>query len=372
MRFDVDEIKYLCKIATAGSKEARELERIKKVFEDAYREGGKVDAKEEGVEHSLSNKKSIDKNVETSYNDNTKWVTSNGILTSGQMDNFYSRFAAITENLESANGIMTQNGEYMIAVSDIYDNSKEGIQNTIVYAKGTLDDVVITAVLEIDLYNETDLSDARRNVYETERRGIQQKTEGIFRRYDSFDFENARFEQRRFFGGAGYNNQLGTDRGASSGKAERTHSYRTTEQGHKIYYSERDLTDTNQASSTDGVFFDGESTKHSLSDSLSSEDAFPIRSDGYGITAEDVRFDETAEDIAPVKETEAKTEAAEPTVSQVEQVENVEITVNFYQAEQKINTPQRGERRKNLWKRPRMAMDFSHFYENKKYFLKNT
>ena len=37
-----DEIKYLCKIATAGSKEARELEKVKRAFEKAYREGGKT------------------------------------------------------------------------------------------------------------------------------------------------------------------------------------------------------------------------------------------------------------------------------------------------------------------------------------------
>lgn len=37
-----DEIKYLCKLATAGSKEARQLEKVKKIFEDAYREGGKT------------------------------------------------------------------------------------------------------------------------------------------------------------------------------------------------------------------------------------------------------------------------------------------------------------------------------------------
>lgn len=35
-----DEIKYLCKVATAGSKEARELEKVKRAFEKAYREGG--------------------------------------------------------------------------------------------------------------------------------------------------------------------------------------------------------------------------------------------------------------------------------------------------------------------------------------------
>lgn len=37
-----DEIKYLCKVATAGSKEARQLERVRHAFEDAYRESGEA------------------------------------------------------------------------------------------------------------------------------------------------------------------------------------------------------------------------------------------------------------------------------------------------------------------------------------------
>jgi hypothetical protein len=37
-----DEIKYLYKVATAGSKEARELEKVKRAFEKAYKEGGKA------------------------------------------------------------------------------------------------------------------------------------------------------------------------------------------------------------------------------------------------------------------------------------------------------------------------------------------
>lgn len=43
-----DEIKYLWKTATAGSKEARELERVKKLFETAYREGGKTQTQVNG------------------------------------------------------------------------------------------------------------------------------------------------------------------------------------------------------------------------------------------------------------------------------------------------------------------------------------
>lgn len=49
-----DEIKYLAKIATAGSKEARQLEKAKKAFEDAYRGATKNTAKDGGVKRSLS------------------------------------------------------------------------------------------------------------------------------------------------------------------------------------------------------------------------------------------------------------------------------------------------------------------------------
>lgn len=46
-----DEVKYLCKIATAGSQEARELARVQKAFEDAYRNGAH---KTTGTKHSIS------------------------------------------------------------------------------------------------------------------------------------------------------------------------------------------------------------------------------------------------------------------------------------------------------------------------------
>ena len=48
-----DEIKYLCKLATAGSKEARQLEKAKKLFQEVYREGAKNPTEEGGVRYSL-------------------------------------------------------------------------------------------------------------------------------------------------------------------------------------------------------------------------------------------------------------------------------------------------------------------------------
>lgn len=51
-----DEIKYLCKVATAGSKEARQLEKVKKTFAEVYRESNaaqKNTAENSGVRYSL-------------------------------------------------------------------------------------------------------------------------------------------------------------------------------------------------------------------------------------------------------------------------------------------------------------------------------
>ena len=52
-----DEIKYLVKVATAGSKEARELEKAKRVFEKAYREN--VKTTKEGTQYSVKESKKM-------------------------------------------------------------------------------------------------------------------------------------------------------------------------------------------------------------------------------------------------------------------------------------------------------------------------
>lgn len=52
-----DEVKYLCKIATKGSKEARELEKVKRAFEKAYRAEKtveEIDADVDDVQYSVS------------------------------------------------------------------------------------------------------------------------------------------------------------------------------------------------------------------------------------------------------------------------------------------------------------------------------
>ena len=49
-----DELKYLCRVATAGSKELRQLEKAKKAFEDAYRQDAKNTADDGGVRYSIA------------------------------------------------------------------------------------------------------------------------------------------------------------------------------------------------------------------------------------------------------------------------------------------------------------------------------
>ena len=54
-----DEIKYLVKVATAGSKEGRELEKVKKLFDEAYR-NTKNTAQPDGVKYDVGSEKVID------------------------------------------------------------------------------------------------------------------------------------------------------------------------------------------------------------------------------------------------------------------------------------------------------------------------
>lgn len=53
-----NEIKYLCRIAAAGSKEARQLEKVKKTFEDAYRQKNNTATENDGARYSMAGIKS--------------------------------------------------------------------------------------------------------------------------------------------------------------------------------------------------------------------------------------------------------------------------------------------------------------------------
>ncbi|MBQ3137715.1 MAG: hypothetical protein IJB74_09590 [Clostridia bacterium] len=65
-----DEIKYLCRVATAGSKEQKELEKVKKTFEELYRESKTEKNTAEGgvIKYSLMNDVPFEDNVKDIVN----------------------------------------------------------------------------------------------------------------------------------------------------------------------------------------------------------------------------------------------------------------------------------------------------------------
>ena len=76
-----DEVKYLLKVATAGSKEARELEKVKRAFEKAYREGTKNAAEDGGMKYSLGDSEGRRLTAEQrEYFKDSKIVDQNGKL----------------------------------------------------------------------------------------------------------------------------------------------------------------------------------------------------------------------------------------------------------------------------------------------------
>ncbi len=118
------------------------------------------------------------------------WARENGILTADQNADYRSKFAM------AKSGQMkfprSKQGEYIIPVSDIYDSGKEGINNVLVFANGTIDRPVITSIIEIYEYDETSLDEKRRYICACERRGIQPEIGNVFERYNAVDFQDKR------------------------------------------------------------------------------------------------------------------------------------------------------------------------------------
>lgn len=147
---------------------------------------------------------------------NFGWARENNILNAGQNADYRSKFA--DAKVGRAKFAKSKWGEYIIPVSDIYDTTFEGINNVLVFAKGTITNPIITSVIEIYEYDETSLDRVRRRIYDSERRGIQQETGELFRRYNSIDFELRPNQQRTGSESVGHssNNGLGE---RSSGEA---------------------------------------------------------------------------------------------------------------------------------------------------------
>lgn len=133
------------------------------------------------------------------------WVRANNVINSGQYKDFTTKFAEATNGSKAF--VKTKQGEFMIPVSDIYNKVFEGVNNTIVYAKGTIEQPIITRVLQILEFEETRLDKIRRDIYVIERRGIQQKAGNIFRYYNRTDFANNVSYKRYLLSSTGHNSK---------------------------------------------------------------------------------------------------------------------------------------------------------------------
>ena len=139
-----------------------------------------------GGMYALKEQNPVDGYTEQQYN-SFGWVRSNGILTSEQYNDFSSKFADIKSGRVKGTPV-SKDGYYMIAVGGLTDGTGFGVDNIVVLAKGSLEKPKIGRIYEIFGDNETYLGEKRRNLYESERRGIQPEAGKLFRRYDSASY----------------------------------------------------------------------------------------------------------------------------------------------------------------------------------------
>ncbi|MBQ4317424.1 MAG: hypothetical protein IJC20_04155, partial [Clostridia bacterium] len=163
----------------------------------------------------------IDGYSEKEYND-YGWARANDVLSATENADLRSKFAnAVSKQTKPPK---TKAGEFMISIGD-------KVENKIAYMKGTIDNPIITRIVEIDEYDETNLAEIRRHLYETERRGIEQKTRGIFRRYDLSDFGMYEPSKRGVSEMPRHNNKLRTKRGRGSQNAQGITGIRVNDNG---------------------------------------------------------------------------------------------------------------------------------------------
>ena len=158
-----------------------------------------------------SGREKVDTYTEKEYND-FGWARANDLLSGEENAKLRSLFADADKREHHFR--KTKSDEYMIPIGDV-------IEDRIAFMSGAIDEPVLTRVLVIDAYGN-DLDKARRNVYDLERRGIQQKTIGIFRLYRQINFGSYADYTRNIEKNQRNNLQLGANRGASSGAAQRT------------------------------------------------------------------------------------------------------------------------------------------------------
>lgn len=284
-----------------------ELERGRQLYADAYKATSKAVAERQKTENNLEIKTKKDYNGNSSYDlDSSEtetytdeeyrdygWARENNILSADQNADFHSKFAL------AKSGQMkfpkSKKGEFIIPVSDIYHSDREGINNFLVFAKGTIKNPIITSVIEIYEFDETSLDEKRRVIYESERRGIQPEIEDVFGRYDSVTFQDRR--PRTVFEGDRDNSDYG-HRGRS-GEETSYFEGRTGEKAKKVEsdYSLKDEINSLPAEDKEIVLEARQRAIYSTSIATMSEDRLSKAYDDYSDSMK-VEFEKVIDGIS--------------------------------------------------------------------------
>ena len=202
-------------------------EQIKSADTITYDDNGNVIPLSERFNESnkdIRYKSRVDKYTLKEYN-SFGWARANDVLSTAENERLRSLFADAKTN--QSRPPKTKSGEYMIAIG-------EDVDNKIAYMQGEIDNPIITRVLTIDESDETQLDKARRNIYDLERRGIQQKTQGVFRLYRQTDFGSYADFTRNLERNERNNLQLGTDRGTGSRTTSKVKEYLFDDEGNIV------------------------------------------------------------------------------------------------------------------------------------------
>ncbi len=112
------------------------------------------------IRYSIS---AVDDYTEKQYND-YGWVRVNDVLSVNEYTDFNNKLNNLTAEIRRNR---TKDGEYIIAVNDL-QGDRFGVNNVLVFAKGTYQNPKITRVIRIGLDNETDIEIIRSDIYEWE------------------------------------------------------------------------------------------------------------------------------------------------------------------------------------------------------------
>lgn len=259
-----NEIKYLWKMATAGSKEQRQLETAKKKFEDAWR---KANASNASLNTDASVKLFVSEEIENVSDrlSGREW---------NQVKSAVADYSKLNYHYEKSS-----NGDIIIPVN-----------NKLVYTDANFDSPGISKIIEINSDIENEIDEARSWIYGAEK--------GEYSLTDAYEFIEsiAGNEIINEYKQKSSSNAKGYDRRTGRGKS-RSDSYHSSFLQERIRRANEIINSVNneQTSSEDGVFFDGENgdVRFSLADTVEETlaDSTPSKEYGNHIYAKDVVLD---------------------------------------------------------------------------------